>query len=481
MTDNLKRSVGFPLGGGVRTKARPIATLIIIALNIIVYAITSYANAFLEISDYWVSAGGFVPSLIANPLQWYRIFSSMFLHADFFHILFNMYFLYIFGRAVENALGGLRFLALYVISGLVASIFHTAFSFLGGFTAYVVPAIGASGAISGVLGAYLILFPGTSLVMGWGFLFFPFFFRMKAAYYLIFWFATQLIYGYARMAGSTAVFAHAGGFIAGIALLSLVASKDRLIQFRLARQQALFQAYVIFSPAPTKSAGLGKITKTIIAVLLASLLFGAAYASSGLSIKGYVKSATIQYTYEGTPYMDYVGLQLPDVADQLASITLDPTRILANRLYAAGLLYDNSKRDYEGSFNWQGELRVAVDLGAFTRIIDVPTAINLNGKFDADGFLNYGEGNLTTYVIEIIPPYPPRYQYELRLSQSPVSYTFEFTSQTVNLTYITQCTGMVSLVATAFALIVTLKKDRDLTLISEEPERLMRPYTPYYV
>ncbi|MEM3784001.1 MAG: rhomboid family intramembrane serine protease, partial [Candidatus Bathyarchaeia archaeon] len=161
----------MPVGGLARSKRRPLTTLTIILVNIAVYAITSYENLFLEVSNYWVSAGGFVPSLIAMPSQWYRIFASMFLHADFFHILFNMYFLYIFGRAVEDALGRWRFLILYLVSGVAASIFHTAFSFLGGATAYVIPAIGASGAISGVLGAYLILFPGTSLVMGWGFLF----------------------------------------------------------------------------------------------------------------------------------------------------------------------------------------------------------------------------------------------------------------------------------------------------------------------
>ncbi len=132
----------------------------------------------------------------------------MFLHADFFHILFNMYFLYLFGRAAEEALGRIRYLALYFVSGIAASIFHAAFSFLGGATAYVIPAIGASGAISGVLGAYLILFPGTSIVIGSFFLYIPMFFRVKAAYYMIFWFATELIYGFARLGGGTAFFAH---------------------------------------------------------------------------------------------------------------------------------------------------------------------------------------------------------------------------------------------------------------------------------
>ena len=466
---NLKRSLGIPVGGLTRTKTRPVATLALIVANIIVYAITSYESFFLGISDYWVSAGGFVPSLIAMPTQLYRVFSSMFLHADFFHILFNMYFLYLFGRAVEEALGKWRFLALYIVSGVAASIFHTAFSFLGGATAYVIPAIGASGAISGVLGAYLILFPGTSLVMGWGFLFFPIFFRMKAAYYLLFWFATQVIYGYARLGGSTAVFAHAGGFIAGLALLPLVVNKERFLQFKLARQQALFPAFVAFTPTPSKTGGLGRIAKTIVVVLLASLLFGAAYASTGLSIQGDIKSAIIQYAFQGTPYMDYVGFQLPNVDAQLATVSLDETRILLNRLYAAELLYDEAKAGGNISLNnWNVKLSMRVG----GRPVQVDLAIiHFNGKYDGDGFLSYGEGELETQVIFI------DYYGRPTVSDYLVNYRFELASQTVNLTYITQSTGILSLVATAVALAVTVKKDRELALIGEEPERLWRPFS----
>ncbi|MBS7646767.1 rhomboid family intramembrane serine protease [Candidatus Bathyarchaeota archaeon] len=467
-----KRSFGIPMGGYTRTKTWPVATLALIIVNIAVYAITSYENFFLEIGDYWVGVGGFVPSLIVMPAQLYRIFSSMFLHADFFHILFNMYFLYLFGRAVEEALGKWRFLALYILSGVAASIFHTAFSFLGGATAYAIPAIGASGAISGVLGAYLILFPGTSLVMGWAFLFFPVFFRMKAAYYLIFWFATQVIYGYTRLGGSTAVFAHAGGFIAGIALLPLVASKERLFQFRLARQ-ALFPVYVTFapSPAPVKSVGLGRTTKTVVAVLLASLLFGAAYASSGLSIHGEIKSATIRYSFEGTPYMDYVGFQLADIESQLAKVSSSETKILLYRLYGAGLLYNKTMANEDVKIsNWNVSLSVRV--GGRPFLVDL-AIIRFDGEYDADGFLSYGAGAFDTQVI-FVDYYDRPY-----VSDFMVHYDFEWTSQTVNLTYITQLTGILSLVATAAALVVTLKKDRNLTLIGEEPERLWSPFTPY--
>ncbi|MEM3874074.1 MAG: rhomboid family intramembrane serine protease [Candidatus Bathyarchaeia archaeon] len=472
MAEAFKRSLGIPMGDLSHFRKRPVATLAIIIVNIAVYAITSYENVFLEVSDYWVSAGGFVPALTPMPTQWYRVFSSMFLHADFFHILFNMYFLYIFGRAVEEALGRWRFLALYMFSGVVASIFHTAFSFLGGATAYVIPAIGASGAISGVLGAYLILFPGTSLVMGWFFLYFPMFFRLKAAYYLLFWFATQVIYGYFRLSGSTAVFAHAGGFIAGIAILPLVASKERLIQFRLARQAA-FPAYVIFTPTPTKTIGLGTTTKAIVAALLASLLFGAAYASTGLSIRGDVKAATVQYSFEGTPYVDYIGLQLPNIESQISSISLDTTRILLSRLHIAGLLYNETKIGKDVSINnWNVKLRVLVKVGRQTFPVNIDLMVTyFNGRYDEEGFLNYGKGELATQIIQID-------SYGTITLSDLVSYDFELSSQTVNLTYITQYTGIMSLVATAAALGVAVMKDRDLALIGEEPRRFWHPYTP---
>ncbi|MGC8998674.1 MAG: rhomboid family intramembrane serine protease [Candidatus Bathyarchaeia archaeon] len=467
MAEALKRTLGIPVGDISQFRRRPVATIAIIIVNVAAYAITSYENFFLEVSDYWVSAGGFVPALTPMPIQWYRVFSSMFLHADFFHILFNMYFLYIFGRAVEEALGKWRFLALYMLSGIVASIFHTAFSFIGGATAYIIPAIGASGAISGVLGAYLILFPGTSLVMGWGFLFFPIFFRMKAAYYLIFWFATQVIYGYARLGGSTAVFAHAGGFIAGIALLPLIANKERLIQFRLARQAA-FPTYVIFTPAPVKNVGLGSTTKIIVAVLLAAILFGAAYASTGLSIRCDVKAATIQYAFEGAPYVDYVGFQLPYIGNQLDSISLDTTRILLSRLYSVGLLYNEANAGKNVTLVNQS-FKLQVKVGNRPIPIDLKI-IYFDGHYDGEGFLNYGKGELATQIIHI--------EYGIITISDLVNYNFELSSQTVNLAYITQYTGIMSLVATAAALSVTLKKDRDLALIGEEPRRVWHPFTP---
>ncbi|MEM3640741.1 MAG: rhomboid family intramembrane serine protease [Candidatus Bathyarchaeia archaeon] len=466
MAENLKRSIGFPMGDATHYPKRSVVTLVLIALNIVAYAVTSYANFFLEVSDYWVSTGGFIPSLITTPSQWYRVFSSMFLHADFFHILFNMYFLYLFGRAVENVLGRMKYLILYLFSGIAASIFHTAFSFLGGFTAYVIPAIGASGAISGVLGAYLILYPGTSLVMGWFFFMFPMFFRMKAAYYLIFWFATQLIYGYARLAESTAVFAHAGGFIAGIALLPLLVNKERISQLKLLRNVA-FPSY-LFMPPP-KTGGLSRVTKAIVSVLLASLLVGAAYASVGLTNKENIKSATIQYSCEGTFYVDYLGIQVSeDIESQIASISLDTTRILLNRLYAAELIYNVYNAGNEVNLdNWNRELPVKVELGDWDTVVYVNTTIDhFNGLYDVEGFLKYGVGNLTTRAVSI-----QVISGKVYVTQSePITYSFEISSQTVNLADVTRYTSFPSLLVASAALVVAITKDKDLAVVGEEME-----------
>jgi len=461
---NLKRSIGVPMGNSLGYRKIPLATLILIAVNIAVYAATSYENFFLEISDYWVSLGGFIPSMITTPSKIYRIFSSMFLHADLFHILFNMYFLYIFGRTIEDTLGGARFLILYFTAGIAASIFHTAFSFLGGSTAYMIPAIGASGAISGILGAYLILYPGTSLIMGWFFFIFPLFVRVKAAYYLLFWFMIQLIYGYFTPLGGTAFFAHVGGFVAGIAMLLVVVHKDRIGQLKLAQQ--VFPLHWIF--IPPKTGGLSRTTKIVITVLLVSLLAGTSYASLGLTGQGSVKSTTLQYVLEGNSNTDYVVIRTSNIGEDISSVSSDATRILLNRLYAAGLIYDEAKAGEETTLNsWNGELPVKVAIGTAVKIVYVNTTIHgFSGKYDAEGFIEYSEGTITTQAVSI-QVYGDIYQI---VQSEPITYTFTLESKTVNLNTVTQCTAFPSFLLVAAATGVVVKKDKDLAVIGEEHE-----------
>ena len=435
----------------------PLATSIIIAVNVFAYALSTYENFFSMVSDYWVGVGGFVPVLMTSLEQAYRVLSSMFLHADIFHIFFNMYFLYVFGRAVEEALGGWRLSALYVASGIVASIFHTAFSFISGLPAYAIPAIGASGAISGVLGAYLMLFPGTSLVL-W-IPFFPLaFFRLRASYYLIFWFATQVIYGYARLGAGVAFFAHAGGFVAGMALLPMLVSREGLHCLKVARSHP-WPSYVVFMPLAKR--GLSGATKAMIAALVASLVIGAACASSGVFVEGRAKAVTLEYTVEGEDRIDFAVFKLPDVEEQIAKIPSDATRILLSRLEAAGLLYDVSKADKEVSLrNVEGRVSLIV------RGVRVEPRLSIKyfeGTYDRDGFLQRCSGELWTQVVYIGTR-------TVSLGE-PVNYEFQLGARTVDLALLTQCTGMASLAVAIVALVVALTKDKDLTLISEEEAR----------
>jgi membrane associated rhomboid family serine protease len=150
----------------------------------------------------------------------------MFLHGSWMHLIGNMWYLWIFGDNVEEAMGHFRYLVFYIISGLLASLSHI----LSG-AGSVLPSIGASGAISGVLGAYLLLYPRarvlTLIILGW-------FIRLiyiPAAFVLGLWFLLQLLSGSmsgGQDAGGVAFWAHIGGFAAGLILVRLFRKKKRV-------------------------------------------------------------------------------------------------------------------------------------------------------------------------------------------------------------------------------------------------------------
>ena len=167
-------------------------------------------------SPAWAFEAGY-PRSLALPFV-----TSMFLHGGFFHLLSNMWTLWIFGDNVEDRMGRLRYLAFYLICGLGAGLVHWLTNLDS-----TVPTIGASGAIAGVLGAYLVLYPQsrvTTLVL---LFFWPLFFEIPAVVYLGFWFVTQLLSGASSLAsgaagaGGVAWWAHVGGFLAGVVLYRL--------------------------------------------------------------------------------------------------------------------------------------------------------------------------------------------------------------------------------------------------------------------
>ena len=442
---------------------------VIILLNIVVYLITSYERFFMETSDYWVNMFGFIPSLVGDMQNLYRIFTSMFIHADIFHIFFNMYYLYLFGKSVTRVIGGKKLLVLYLFSGIVASIFHTAFSYVGGLVSYIIPAVGASGAISGVLGAYLIMYPGTYLIMYSPYIFFPFplRFRVRAEYYLIFWFATQVLYGYAKVAGGVAVFAHAGGFLAGIAILPIVLSDV----IERERYDGRFNYTYTIPPyiEPTAKRGIGTISKIILTILIATLLAGNLYATAN-PIRGDIKGMMIRYTINGAQYVDYTAIQLPRVEGYIREIRVSETRILLSRLTSINILYNPSRSGTDLNIDKLDlNVPVKISVGATLKTYTVKVHVErLYASYDHDGFIKYCEGKLSTQIVVI-------QGLLVYVTSEMINYYFTITSQTINLKDINEYMQIPASIISIAALIVILKKSQDLSLMVEKPREPKLP------
>ena len=192
----------------------PFITILLIGANlwVFVYEITIFKHLPALINQY-----GFVPAhafIFPEGLQTW--ITSMFLHSGILHIAGNMYFLWLFGDNVESRLGHFRYLLFYLLCGIIACGTHLYFNY-GSY----VPSVGASGAISGILGAYFVLFPGATIMTS-----FLFFFKLPlpAFLYLGFWFLLQLFSGMGGVTGTAAAsgvafWAHVGGFVAGMILV----------------------------------------------------------------------------------------------------------------------------------------------------------------------------------------------------------------------------------------------------------------------
>jgi membrane associated rhomboid family serine protease len=204
----------FPLYDTARSHKFPLINLLLIGAN--AYAFYLEIDMAPGALQAYIFANGLIPvEFFGNPgAEWTTIFSSMFLHGGWFHIISNMWVLYIFGDNIEARMGGIRYLVFYLLSGIVAGLMQ----------AYIlptsqVPMIGASGAVAGVLGAYLVLYPRSriaSLVPV--FLIFTLV-ELPAFIFLIFWFISQLYSGLFSLQGSAggiAWWAHIGGFLFGV-------------------------------------------------------------------------------------------------------------------------------------------------------------------------------------------------------------------------------------------------------------------------
>ncbi|HIN79771.1 MAG TPA: rhomboid family intramembrane serine protease, partial [Planctomycetes bacterium] len=157
-----------------------------------------------------------VPGLINAILP---LFASIFLHGGLLHIGFNMWFLWIFGDNIEGLMGHRRFIGFYLCCGLIAGLAHTFLT-----PDSMVPTIGASGAVAGILGAYLRRFPHSRVLTLIPIFFFIHLIQVRAQIFLGLWFAFEVFRGLTGTAGMVAVWAHVGGFIAGWALIPLFES-----------------------------------------------------------------------------------------------------------------------------------------------------------------------------------------------------------------------------------------------------------------
>ena len=192
----------------------PYVTYGIIAINILVFVIQfnlGISNQMAE--ENFIYSFGFIP---AN-FSFNTIFTSMFLHGGFSHIMGNMWFLWVFGDNVEGVLGHVKYALFYILCGVAATISQLLIN-----PASTIPMVGASGAIAGVLGMYMIRFPKANVhVFAFIIIFFTTF-RIPALFVLGFWFFNQLTNGLGSLGfnttGGVAWFAHIGGFIAGIML-----------------------------------------------------------------------------------------------------------------------------------------------------------------------------------------------------------------------------------------------------------------------
>jgi membrane associated rhomboid family serine protease len=226
----------FPIRDTIRSRSFPIATYGLIAINVLVFLFESSLSpdrfiAFLEFL-------GIVPSNFSplQPLSVFTLFTSVFVHGSWFHLISNMWTLVIFGDNVEDRMGSVRYVGFYLLSGLAAGLTHVVatiyFSGAQSFDAQM-PTVGASGAIAGVLGAYFLLYPRAKVTTLIPIVIIPWFVDIPAILFLGFWFLAQLAPGLLSL-GAFGVFsgiawwAHVGGFIFGLILVNFFARPKRV-------------------------------------------------------------------------------------------------------------------------------------------------------------------------------------------------------------------------------------------------------------
>ena len=242
----------FPLKDNIPTRRWPVVTVTLIVINVVMFFLFQQAFGDQRAFEQRVVEYGAVPYEITHPGKqceatrggdllcegqpgvrgqadpqpstWLTLFSSMFMHGGLLHIAGNMLYLWIFGNNVEDSMGRLRFLAFYLLGGLVALAAQTV---IGPDAA--VPTIGASGAVAAVLGGYILLYPRARVTTLVVLIFFITFIQLPALLVLGGWFLLQLYQGLLQPAAGSGVayFAHIGGFVFGLLLIKAFANRAK--------------------------------------------------------------------------------------------------------------------------------------------------------------------------------------------------------------------------------------------------------------
>lgn len=204
----------FPIGDDqIKGGYKPIFSYAFIALNIILFLYEMYLQSNGQLNSF-IDEYGAIPTDIVQGENYFTLFTNMFLHGGWMHLIGNMVFLWIFGDNIEASIGNIKFLLFYLGGGIAASIIHVVLNVNSH-----IPSIGASGAISAVMGAYLVMFPGSRVKVLVIYFFKSFY--LSALIFLGFWIALQLFNGVTALGsdqntGGVAHWAHIGGFAFGL-------------------------------------------------------------------------------------------------------------------------------------------------------------------------------------------------------------------------------------------------------------------------
>jgi len=212
----------IPLRSTERVHSTSVVVISLIAVNVAIFFYEVSLNPFAQ--NMFITRHGMIP----DRFEWVDVLTSMFLHGGWLHVIGNMWFLWIYGRNVEDILGSGKFLLFYLLCGIAGGLGHLVLNYYSR-----VPTVGASGAIAGVMGAYLVKFPRARIVTLVPILIFFTTLEIPAALLLLYWFAIQFFGGFGSIGtaqlsqGGTAWFAHVAGFLAGMLFIFLLRPRER--------------------------------------------------------------------------------------------------------------------------------------------------------------------------------------------------------------------------------------------------------------